>query len=347
MLVATLAISGVPFFSGFFSKDAILWETWSREGGAFRYLWYIGFFTALMTSFYMFRLIYLTFYGKPRMSHEVEHHIHESPKTMTVPLIILAVGAIFAGYLGVPASLGGSNRFEKFLEPVFAVEAHGATTTAEALGANPEGKLVEGANPARTTEGEQAANQAAAVNQAATEGEVAGAPHKASHEFEPLEYILMGASIAAALLGWYFGRRFYKAADKDYKEPINEVAPAAYRTLFNKYWVDELYDYLFTGRRKLGPVRLGAQGLGDALWAFDANVIDGGVNGAGWLTKFTGTLSNAWDKWIIDGLLVNGSAIATRSLGYVTRLTQWGLVQWYALVMIFGLLGFVWYYMVR
>ncbi|MFZ0314292.1 MAG: NADH-quinone oxidoreductase subunit L, partial [Candidatus Korobacteraceae bacterium] len=94
MLIATLAISGIPGFAGFFSKDAILWETWSREGGAYRYLWYIAFLTALMTSFYMFRLIYLTFFGKPRMSHEVEHHIHESPKTMTVPLIILAICSV-------------------------------------------------------------------------------------------------------------------------------------------------------------------------------------------------------------------------------------------------------------
>jgi NADH-quinone oxidoreductase subunit L len=345
MFVGTLAIAGIPGLAGFFSKDEILWQTWSSHNGQFRVLWGVAFVTALMTAFYMFRLIYLTFYGKPRMSHEVEHHIHESPKTMTVPLMILAVGAIFAGYLGVPASLGGSNRFEKFLEPVFAVEAHGATTTAEALGANPEGKLVEGANPAKTTEGEQAANQAAAVNQAAREGEAA-APHQAAHEIEPLEYILMGASICAALLGWYFGRRFYKDADKDYKEPINEAAPAVYRTLFNKYWVDELYDYLFTGRRKLGAVRLGAQGLGDALWVFDAKVVDGGVNGAGWMTKAFGTVSNLWDKWIIDGLFVNGSAYLTRGLGYLTRLTQWGLVQWYALVMVFGLVGLSSYYFV-
>ena len=346
MFIGTLAIAGIPGLAGFFSKDEILWQTWSSPHGS-RVLWLVAFITALMTAFYMFRLIYLTFYGKPRMTHEVEHHIHESPKTMTVPLMVLAIGAIFAGYLGVPASLGGSNRFERFLEPVFAAEAHGATTTAVALGANPEGKLVEGVSPTKVTEGEQAANQAAAVNHAAKEGEsVSGAPHKAAHEIEPFEYILMGASIAAALLGWYFGRRFYKDADKDYKEPINKAAPAVYRTLFNKYWVDELYDYLVTGRRKLGPVRLGAQGLGDALWAFDANVVDGGVNGAGWLTKFGGTLSSAWDKWIIDGLLVNGSAIVARSLGYVTRLVQWGLVQWYALVMIFGLVGFSSYYFV-
>jgi NADH-quinone oxidoreductase subunit L len=76
-----------------------------------------------MTAFYMFRLMYLTFFSPPRMSHEVEHHVHESPKSMTVPLVILAICSIGAGWLGWPHSLGGSDRFEKFLEPVFAREA--------------------------------------------------------------------------------------------------------------------------------------------------------------------------------------------------------------------------------
>ena len=67
----------------------------------------------------MFRLVWLTFFSQPRMDHETEHHVHESPKSMTVPLIILAVCSIFAGLLGVPHALGGSNRFEHFLEPVF------------------------------------------------------------------------------------------------------------------------------------------------------------------------------------------------------------------------------------
>jgi len=355
MLIGTLAIAGVPFLSGFFSKDEILWQTWSRNNGQFRALWVVAYIAALMTAFYMFRLIYLTFLSKPRMSHEVEHHIHESPKSMTIPLIVLAIGAIFTGYLGVPASLTQplhlpnlTNRFEAFLEPVFAVEAHGATTTAAALGANEHGTLVEGTNAAKATEGEQAATHASAVNEAAKEGENApAAVHApAAHEIEPLEYILMGASIFAAFIGWFFARRAYQSADKGYKEPLEVAAPPVYRMLFNKYWVDELYDYLFTGRRKLGPVRLGVQGLGDALWKFDANVVDGGVNGTGWATKFAGTVSNWWDKRVIDGLLVNGAAIVTRVLGYVARLVQWGLVQWYALVMVAGLLGLSCYYFV-
>ncbi len=94
-------------------------------------------------------------------------------------------------------------------------------------------------------------------------------------------------------------------------------------------------------------MRLGVEGLGEAFWKFDANVVDGGVNGAGWLTRFTGTLSNWWDKWIIDGVGVNGPAIVTRALSYPVRLLEWGLVQWYALVMVIGVAGFVWYYVVR
>src|SRR6202048_1564235 len=123
MLIATLAITGIPPFAGFVSKDEILWQTWTSEHGAYRILWFVGYATAVMTAFYMFRLVYLTFRGRPRMSHEVEHHIHESPTSMTAPLIVLAMCSLFAGWLGWPHSLGGSDRFAKFLEPVFAREA--------------------------------------------------------------------------------------------------------------------------------------------------------------------------------------------------------------------------------
>src|ERR1700730_18351381 len=124
MLIATLAITGIPPFAGFVSKDEILWQTWTSEHGAYRILWFVGYATALMTAFYMFRLGYLTFRGRPRMSHEVEHHIHESPTSMTAPLVVLAICSLFVGWLGWPHSLGGSDRFAKFLDPVFAREAH-------------------------------------------------------------------------------------------------------------------------------------------------------------------------------------------------------------------------------
>ena len=309
MLVGTLAIAGIPGFAGFFSKDAILWETWSREAGAYRYLWYIAFLTALMTSFYMFRLMFLTFWGKPRMSHDVEHHIHESPKTMTIPLVVLAICAVGAGWLGMPHSLGGSNRFEKFLEPVFAKEAV---------------VLQEGGKAAQVAAGE-----------------------KQVEHTDPLEYALMFASVGAAVLGWWLARRAYEKADKGYKEPIQEISPRFYKTLFRKYYIDEFYNWFITGRDKIAGVRLGAMGLGEGLWKFDADVIDGTVNGVGWSTRESGTVSTWWDKWIIDGLFVNGVAIVTRMASYPVRVIQWGLVQWYALVIVGGLVCFVVYYVVR
>jgi len=317
MLIATLAIAGIFPFAGFFSKDEILWQTWSREAGAYRWLWGIGYITAIMTAFYMFRLVYLTFYGKPRMSHEVEHHIHESPPTMTVPLIILAVCSIVAGFLGFPRSLAAAvgihaetNRFEKFLDPVFAPEAAQFRAEGEA-------------------------------------GQLAAGEKEAEHT-SPGEYLLMFLSLAAAGAGWYLAYRAYDKAEKGYVEPIKGAAPAVYDTLLNKYYVDEAYDYLFTGRRPIADeVRLGAMGLGIASWKFDADVIDGTVNGAGWITRLAANFSKWWDTWIIDGLLVNGSANLTRALAIPVRLLQWGLVQWYALVMVLGLVGFIWYYALR
>jgi NADH-quinone oxidoreductase subunit L len=122
MLVGTVAIAGFPPLAGFFSKDEILWRTFSS---GHRLLWLVGVVSAGMTSFYMFRMLILTFYGKPRMSPEVEHHVHESPGSMTGPLQILAIGSIVAGWLGIPQMIGRHlgdvpHVLERFMEPVFA-----------------------------------------------------------------------------------------------------------------------------------------------------------------------------------------------------------------------------------
>jgi len=116
MFAAVLAISGIPLFAGFFSKDEILWKAFSQGN---LILWIIGLVTAGMTAFYMFRLFFLTFFGKSRVEESIKSHIHESPKIMTVPLMVLAVLSIIGGYIGVPKSLGGGNNFESFLSPVF------------------------------------------------------------------------------------------------------------------------------------------------------------------------------------------------------------------------------------
>jgi NADH-quinone oxidoreductase subunit L len=118
-LVATLAITGVPGLSGFFSKDEILGHAFNRHVMMDRYiaLWAVGLVTAGLTAFYMFRLLFETFYGMSRIPVELEGHIHESPKSMTVPLAILAFFSIVSGWLALPALWGEESPFEKFLEP--------------------------------------------------------------------------------------------------------------------------------------------------------------------------------------------------------------------------------------
>jgi len=112
--VATLAIAGIFPFAGFFSKDEILGQAFDR----FFVLWVVGFITAGMTAFYMFRLFFLTFFGYCRADEHVEKHIHESPRAMVLPLMILAGFSVIGGWIGWPEVFGGENRFERFLDPV-------------------------------------------------------------------------------------------------------------------------------------------------------------------------------------------------------------------------------------
>jgi NADH-quinone oxidoreductase subunit L len=123
MLVGCLAIAGVPLLSGFFSKDEILWSAY-KVGGYGQIVWGMGFVVAGLTAFYMFRLYHMTFSGTFRGTEDQAQHLHESPRTMLIPLEVLALGSILAGYVGFPAVVGERvgfpNVFERFLEPVFA-----------------------------------------------------------------------------------------------------------------------------------------------------------------------------------------------------------------------------------
>jgi NADH-quinone oxidoreductase subunit L len=121
MLVATLAIAGVPFLSGFFSKDEILHASFASGHIG---IWLAGVIGAAMTAFYMTRLYVLTFRGPSRLSHEAEHHLHESPWSMTVPLMILAGLSVIGGYVGMPFQEGG-HVLERWLHPVMAAGGHG------------------------------------------------------------------------------------------------------------------------------------------------------------------------------------------------------------------------------
>ena len=116
-LIAAIAISGIPPFAGFFSKDEILWKAFSSDYGSV-VLWLLGVLGAGLTAFYMFRLVTLTFEGEERFAHDA--HPHEARKSMTIPLMILAGLSVIGGFVGIPRSLLGGNAIEQWLDPIFA-----------------------------------------------------------------------------------------------------------------------------------------------------------------------------------------------------------------------------------
>jgi NADH-quinone oxidoreductase subunit L len=130
-LIAALAISGAPLTAGFFSKDRILWQTYSSPLGSFQ-LWALAWITAGLTAFYMFRQLFMVFHGESRAAESVRSHIHESPASMTVPLVLLALGSVFAGWLSTPDFMWGSV-WDAWLQPIF-----GAAKTGEHAAVNDE-----------------------------------------------------------------------------------------------------------------------------------------------------------------------------------------------------------------
>jgi len=126
MFIAALSAGGIPGLSGFFSKDEIIWSTFASGSSIGQFVWILMTAAAFFTPFYSFRLIFLTFHGKFRGTHYEQHHLHESPPVMTIPLMLLAAGALGAGWVGIPELLGGGGQFAHFLEPVVGhPELHG------------------------------------------------------------------------------------------------------------------------------------------------------------------------------------------------------------------------------
>jgi NADH-quinone oxidoreductase subunit L len=287
MLIGSLAIAGIPGLAGFFSKDEILWQSWSSHH---QLLWVLGFATAGMTAFYMFRLMFMTFGGESRVEPEAAHHVHESPPTMTVPLMVLAAGSILAGWIGTPVVFGPLHEalpsMEHWLSPAIA-----------AVG------------------GEHAA---------------------AEHHDTTMEWVLMFASVALAIGGILYARKIFDR--KLEGEPMRRLLGPAQGLFYNKYFVDEIYNALFVN----GLVK----GGGARLSRFDSGVVDGAVNGAGWLTRFTSTVSIWWDTWIVDGL-VRLTAFTVKFISYPVRMLQTGLVQNYAFFIVIGALGLLAYFVAR
>ncbi|MFI5069639.1 MAG: NADH-quinone oxidoreductase subunit L, partial [Terriglobales bacterium] len=274
MTAATFAIAGIPPFAGFFSKDEILWRAYQASW----IYWAIGLFTAFLTSFYMFRLWFMTFFGEYRgdveNSHAHESHaghssddhslddhhlddsragapaphnhehghggIHESPKVMLIPLVILAVLSICGGWIGVPGSLGGSNKFDKFLGPVF----HVSTPDVNANSASSS----EAAPPEKQTEGPEPKTGPAT------------------------ESIFTGISVAAGLFGLYLAWLLYLRRPQ-LPEQIAHTLAGFYNTVLHKYYVDEIYAALF-----VKPLVDGSRAV---LWhGIDQGVIDAAVDGS-------------------------------------------------------------------
>ncbi len=276
-MIATLAISGVPPFSGFFSKDEILWQAWKT---GHQFLWLMGFIAAGMTSFYMTRLVMVTFYGETRLHlrpfHDDgydrdDHHrygVKESPSSMTTPLVILALFSGVAGFIGVPAALGGGNHFEHFLMPVFG--------------------------------------------------------HHAAPHHDPMEYVLMFASVAVALGGIGAGVFLYRIRP-ELPDIIVSKIKTVHRIVYNKYFVDEIYAFLFVSGTIL---------LTRVFASFDRYVIDLFVDLAAYVLRFKSYISGAIDRVIVDGL-VNGVAESFLFSGSQFRKIQTGRIQAYVMVLLF------------
>ena len=245
---------------------------------------------------------------------------------MTVPLQILAVGAVLAGFVGIPAALGGGNAIEHFLEPSFTARA--AVVGHAVAGGGSEAKtLSEHATPGESKGGAGAHADAAAPS---SEG-----GHATEHISWAAEMGLMGLSVLVGIIGILTAYRFYVRAP-EIADRLAERWSGAHRMLSNKYYVDEIYG---------ATVVAGTLGSANGLWAVDRNVVDGAVNGSGWLTVFSAWFSHLLDKYIVDGLVNLVGAVLEES-SFLFRRLQTGLIQNYALVMLFGVFAFVSVYLV-
>lgn len=308
-LIATVALSGVPLTSGFISKDAILGGTlaFAMEHPSHWLLPVFGFSAAMLTAFYMFRLVYLAFAGTFRKGEIAERHLRESPNVMTVPLLILAALCFFAFYTLPalnPTTPEGGWFAQLFPTPARAYEAVHTGLVHDAAHAN-------------------AYDGRAAVSGADAHAAASAHLHHTAHVTAMLISILLaGLGILIATLGYYWK----KISPAFWQARLGIV----YRGMYHKWWIDELYDKTAVWAA-LGTARLLA-------W-FDLAVIDGVVNGTAILTKWYAGVTGWFDLRVVDGL-VNATAWFVGIWGRFVRGFQGGQIQRYILytIMAIGLL---------
>jgi len=265
--VAVLAISGAPLTAGFFSKDEILWQAFSSSHGS-ALLWALGALGAGLTAFYMFRQFFMVFFGECRADSHARAHLHESPKIMTYPLVVLAVGSIAAGWIGLPEIFGGS-RFGSWLEPVL-------------------GK------------------------------------HAEVHGSAALEVLLMLTSVGAAAVGFYLAYLLYYRGAVTPGVLSSLAGGLIYRLLYHKYYVDEIYYFVFVRGTHLLS-RIGA-------W-IDQHIIDFIVDGSAKTTASVSWLNGLFDNYVVDWI-VNWIADSTFEAGNKFRKVQTGNINSYLYVIL-------------
>jgi len=310
-LIATIALAGVPFTSGFLSKDAILGGTLAlaMEQPKHWLLPVFGFSAAALTAFYMFRLVYLTFYGTFRGGQEAEHRLHESPAVMTAPLVILATLCFFAFYAAPafnPTTPEGGWFAHLFPNPSRAYEAADLNTKNTK---NTKDQIEESAVASESvTASEHSGTQG--ISHSGTSEHI----HHQAHNIAMLISVLVaGLGILIATLGYYW-KRIDPAV---WQKRLGVV----YWGMFRKWWVDEIYKATVVNGTLL-MARIFA-------W-FDLKVIDGIVDGSAFLTRSYAFIEGWFDLYIVDGL-VNLTAWIVGVWGQLIRLFQGGQVQRYIL----------------
>ncbi|MBI5645694.1 MAG: NADH-quinone oxidoreductase subunit L [Ignavibacteriae bacterium] len=322
-LVATLAISGVPLFSGFMSKDEILAGAWafgSLRGGLGLLMPYIGFGVAMLTAFYMFRLVFLTFHGEPKRA-DVYAHLHESPVTMKTPLIVLATLSLWFVFSFNPFGAASGWILKSLPVPV--------TVTGQNWYAFSHGEGHETAAPAHTAETHETTAPAAGDHAAApAEATVNPAQETFTHGMHQAHMSAMITSLLVAGLGILVAWGVYRRKMIDVDAFTARVRPL-HVFLSKKWFFDEIYEQWVVVPFLLMVTR--------AMAWFDAKVVDGAVNGVASVTRFQSWLSGQFDKYVVDGL-VNFTGYAVGFFGILFRKTQTGRIQTYIAFLILGVI---------
>jgi NADH-quinone oxidoreductase subunit L len=355
-LAGWLAICGIIPFSGFWSKDEILWRTASTGQIPLGWLlWIVGTIAATCTAFYMTRLMAMTFWGKENFraahKHSLEHegdaihkdhpteegHVHEpheSPKSMWVPLVVLAILATVGGFVGISTAftggkhVGGRMNIVNWLEPVIWNPQTRSFHRNEPLSAAEEAKIAETPHTSVLSV-ESPSEEHAGFNLAHTLESKLGET--------PTELLFIAISLIVAAIGIGLGLLFYIKDTRLADVWAARLAPL-YRASYNKYWVDEFFGWAVTRR---------TMDLARGVFQFDSKVVDGAVNGSAWLTRLTSKITGGTDKYFVDGLVNAIADFVVRLMSPIVRAAQTGFTQNYALMMVIGLLVAVAFYLIK